>query len=242
MNPARVLVVAVLSTALLAGCGGKKGGPTAPPVTARSPAQAIDELIAAWVARDTTLFKDHSLVTVDYGSGGLCSDTSGALLFDHILLPVERVLLPRLFAYGHGALPAADEITAQWLGPFTESSTSPARKLLMRDLRLRVKRSGVETVYEANQGFFMIRGDSAFLPSPGDPARWYLQLWAEIPLNGIECPTTPPFRIIDLKKEYLASAPAPSEARPAAPWLLEGFERLREHSRAAAHPGDRLAR
>ena len=179
-----------------------------PPPSPDSP-QGIVRLFAwCWNNRDATIYQQ--LFTSDYLFVYATGDSAGNLFRDDPLDREEEVNIARRMFEGGGTVPPASSITLvldATLYPLPDSRPGKDpkwHKEVPTAVNLAIElEDGSQYNVTGNTTFFVVRGDSAKIPSDlslkPDSTRWYIERWADYTLLDAVTPPLP---------ELMARSPA----------------------------------
>ncbi len=207
MTPRQLLRRAGAGALLLLGLGGcfnpfdpliaPTTGIYVPPPTPDSPQGVIRLFAWCWNNRDATIYQQ--LFTDDYVFVFADADTAGNQYRDDPLDREEELNIARNLFEGGGAASPASSITLvldATLYPLPDSRRGKDpkwHKQIPTGVNLTIKtEEGVEYSVTGNATFFVVRGDSALIPSDlslrPDSTRWYIERWEDYTGNAALTP------------------------------------------------------
>ena len=190
------IVAALLALALVAGCGKDKVVDPGPShvLIADTPANAVRLMAAAFVARDTLIYR--GLFTADYVFVVMADTIPGTPTPGNLDWADEMRFARNCFAVGTSQLGPAKTIT-DTLGTLTALPDARPGKnpTWHREITtgLHLVADALDTVFEVDEllTFYLVRGDSASVTpeirgtgGPPDTQRWYVERLEPFPLIG----------------------------------------------------------
>jgi hypothetical protein len=164
-----------------------------PPPTPNSPQNVIRLFEWCWKNRDITVYEE--IFTDDYRFILALGDSAGNLGRDEpVTREMELKIARNLFVGGGSAAPATSitlvlDPTLRALPDSRPGKNPKWHKEIVTSVDLSIKtEDGVEYRIQGNARFFVVRGDSAMIPSElgvvSDSTRWYIDQWRDETLQG----------------------------------------------------------
>lgn len=202
-----------------------------PPPTPNSPQNVIRLFEWCWKNRDITVYEE--IFTDDYRFILALGDSAGNLGRDEpVTRETELRIARNLFVGGGAAAPAASitlvlDPTLRAL-PDSRAGKNPKwHNEIVTSVDLSIKtEDGVEYRIQGNARFFVVRGDSAMIPSElgfgPDSTRWYIDQWHDETLQGVAAMAPDPAGPVELLGarpfgRVTVSAAGSAPRRPTAP-------------------------
>jgi hypothetical protein len=165
-----------------------------PPPAPNSPQGVIRLFEWCWKNRDISLYKE--IFTADFHFYFANGDSAGNRFRDPWVTREEELNIARNLFVGGGSAPPASSIYLNLdptLNPQPDSRPGKNRKwhqeiLTSVDLTINVEGSNTPYRIMGNARFFVVRGDSALIPTDlgfkSDSTRWYVDQWNDETLQG----------------------------------------------------------